>query len=82
MAHLRSIYLDQPYRNTDLSAYFGRMGEDAICAGLHASYAENGIVAKRMRAFAEAAGVRVALEIESRSCWENPKWEYLPQGRR
>ena len=29
------IYLDQPYKKTDLSAYYGRLGEDAECAALH-----------------------------------------------
>lgn len=71
------IYLDQPYKQTDLSAYYGALGEEAECAALHVSYCENGIATKRIRMFAEAVGARSDLKIESRDCQQNPKWDYL-----
>ncbi|MFZ5675695.1 MAG: sacsin N-terminal ATP-binding-like domain-containing protein [Pseudomonadota bacterium] len=71
------IYLDQPYRPTDLSAYYGRLGEDAKCAGLHPSYKEYRIAPTRIRAFAEVTGARVDLKIEQQGCRYNPKWDHL-----
>lgn len=71
------IYLDQPYKQTDLFAYYSRLGADAKCAALHESYRECGIAVKRVSAFAESVGARVDLEIVARDCWQNPKWSYL-----
>jgi len=71
------IYLDHPYKQTDLSAYFGRLGEDAECAALHASYKERGIKLEQIGAFAQLVGARTNLKIENRDCRRNPKWDYL-----
>jgi hypothetical protein len=71
------IYLDQPYKQTDLSAYYGRLGEDAECAALHASYKERGIKLEQIGAFAQVVGARMNLKIENRDCRRNPKWDYL-----
>ncbi|WP_131829940.1 hypothetical protein [Consotaella salsifontis] len=71
------IYLDQPYKQTDLSAYYSRFGEDAECAPLHARYKDCGIPTKRVRAFAEAVGARVELKIKRGECRNNPQWAYL-----
>jgi len=71
------IYLDQPYKQTDLFAYYSRLGDDADCAALHPSYSESGVATKRIRAFAEAVGVIADLVIERGSCWSNPQRAYL-----
>lgn len=72
-----SIYLDQPYTQTDLSAYYSRLGEGAECAALHASYQDISIEGKRITNFATAVGARVGLRIEEGNCRQNPKWDYL-----
>lgn len=71
------IYLDQPYKKTDLSAYYGRLGEDAECAALHDSYKDRGIKLEQIGAFAQAVGAEMNLKIASRDCRLNPKWDYL-----
>lgn len=71
------IYLDHPYKQTDLSAYYGGLGEDADCAALHPSYGDSGVKIDQIAAFAQAVGARTALEIEKRDCRQNPKWDYL-----
>lgn len=71
------IYLDHPYKQTDLSAYYGRLGEDAVCAALHASHRDSGMKTDQVAAFAQAVGARTALEIEKRDCRQNPQWNYL-----
>jgi hypothetical protein len=72
-----SIYLDEPYKQTDLSAYCTRIGEDADCVALHARYKDCGIVTKRLTAFAGAVGARVQLKIEEGYCRHNPEWPHL-----
>lgn len=71
------IFLDQPYKQTDLSAYFGRFGKDADCVALHARYKDCGIATKRIRAFAEGVGACVELSIKRGDCRNNPQWAYL-----
>src|SRR5690606_37477543 len=71
------IYLDRPYKPTDLSAYFGRIEGSEGCTALHASYENCSIALKRIRAFAESVGVRVELKIERGYCQDNPQWAYL-----
>tara|TARA_R110001592_G_scaffold222022_1_gene477046 strand:- start:9031 stop:12183 length:3153 start_codon:yes stop_codon:yes gene_type:complete len=71
------IYLDQPYKQTDISAYFGRLGEDAECAALHTSYRDIGIKLEQVATFALAVGVQANLEIATCNCRRNPKWDYL-----
>jgi hypothetical protein len=73
----KDIYLDQPYKLTDLAAYYRRPGQDADCAALHRRYTDHGIAIKRIRAFAEAVGTRVELKIEEGACRDNPQWSYL-----
>lgn len=72
-----SVYLDQPYKETGLSAYYGRLGKDADCVALHARYQDRGIAAKKLGAFAEAAGARVQLRIVESRCRDNPQWTHL-----
>jgi len=71
------IYLDQPYKPTDLSAYYGKLGDDADCVALHTSYNASGVDLEQIGAFAHAVGARLDLEIKSRDCRTNPQWSYL-----
>ncbi|SHL85582.1 hypothetical protein SAMN05216428_107104 [Nitrosospira sp. Nsp11] len=72
-----SIYLDGPYKETDLSAYFGALGEDASCEALHERYNDCGITPERLGKFAEAVGATARLLILRTKCSQNPEWIYL-----
>lgn len=71
------IYLDQPYKKTDLSAYYGKLGEDAECAALNESYKDRGFKLDQIAGFAHALGAQTNLKIASCDCRQNPKWDYL-----
>jgi hypothetical protein len=71
------VYLDRPYFDTDLSAYYGRMGEEAERVALHDCYKNIGVEVERLGKFAQEVGARVQLEIATRSCQDNPQWDYL-----
>ncbi|MCP5356683.1 MAG: hypothetical protein H7A06_00910 [Pseudomonadales bacterium] len=71
------IYLDRPYMETDLCAYYGRLGEDAACASLHECYQKGGIKLDQIGTFAQAVGAQTNLKIKNRDCRQNPKWDYL-----
>ncbi|MCC8978915.1 sacsin N-terminal ATP-binding-like domain-containing protein [Bradyrhizobium acaciae] len=72
-----SIYLDQPYQETDLSAYYSRLGKNTECVALHARYQDCGIALKRITAFAKAVGAITNLTISEGYCHNNPQWPYL-----
>lgn len=71
------VYLDRPFFDTDLSAYYGRMGEEAEHVALHDCYKNIGIEIERLCKFAQEVGARVQLGIATRSCQHNPQWAYL-----
>lgn len=71
------VYLDDPYLDTDLSAYYGRLGESAERVALHDRYKDIGIEIERIGKFAQAVGATVQLEVETRDCRHNPQWAYL-----
>lgn len=71
------IYLDRPYKQTDLSAYYGRLGDDAECAALYASYQDIGVKLEQIAAFAQAVGTQATLQIKNRDCQQNPQWDHL-----
>ncbi len=71
------IYLDQPYLQTDLSAYYGLLGKEKGCAALHAAYKDRGIKLEQIGEFARSVGARTALEMRSRDCRANPQFSYL-----
>jgi hypothetical protein len=71
------IYLDRPYLDTGLSAYYGALkGEDGPYA-LHARYEKCGITVKKLTEFAKQVGVTTALEIEQDTCNKNPERQHL-----
>ncbi len=72
------IYLDHPYLDTDLSAYYSRMGDEAERKALHdRRYKDCGIAVKRLGKFARLVGAKAELEIKQISCTMNPQWNYL-----
>jgi hypothetical protein len=71
------IYLDRPYLDTGLSAYYGALASDAGLKALHTRYLKCGIDAKKLSEFAKACGVRTALEISEGNCGNNPERQYL-----
>jgi len=72
-----SIYLDQPYQLTDLSAYYQRFEENAECVALNVCYQNFRIAMRRVNLFAEVVGVRVELKITKGTCRNNPQWVHL-----
>lgn len=71
------IYLDFPYKQTDLSPYFGSLGEEADYVALSALYGDIGVKIEQIAAFAQAVGAHTTLEIKKRDCRQNPQWGYL-----
>lgn len=72
-----AIYLDQPYLDTGLSAYYRRLNQEAEPLALHSRYLECGIDSKRLGKFAQAAGAKADLQIEADDCQKNRDWQYL-----
>ena len=70
-------FLDQPFADTGLAAYYDALGSAAKCGPLADSYQDCGIAVKRLVKFAEAVGVRTQLEISTVSCRANPEWSEL-----
>ena len=70
-------FLDQPFADTGLAAYYDALGSAAKCGPLADSYQDCGIAVKRLVKFAEAVGVRTQLEISTVSCRANPQWPEL-----
>ncbi len=71
------IFLDQPFMDTRLSAYYDAIGTGAKHYALAESYHRCGISVKSIAKFAEAVGASTRLEITSTSCWANPQRTYL-----
>ncbi len=71
------IYLDRPYLDTGLTAYYGPLAPHDGPKLLHARYHKCGIEPKKFGDFAKALGVKTALEIKEGNCSENPDRQYL-----
>jgi hypothetical protein len=70
------IYLDTPYLETHLTAYYNALGAEADCGALHGSYEKCGITIDRLVSFAKSVGVRTSLKINKVSCHYNPRFNY------
>ena len=73
----KGIYLDRPYMDTGLSAYYGALAPDAGLKALHARYLKCGIETKKLSEFAKAVGAITTLEISESSCSNNPEKQHL-----
>lgn len=74
-----NIYLDQPFIDSGLDAYFSALGEEANRFALDEKYLECGIAVKRLTSFALAVGAMKKLSVQRVSCWDNPNARYLSQ---
>ncbi len=71
----KQVYLDKPYKNTGLRAYYEALGEKASLRSLSLEYQElelTGLVE-----FVEKVGATASLHIDRVSCFNNPQWKYL-----
>lgn len=71
------VFLDKPFLDTGLSAYYDALGDEATRLGLADSYQNCGISNKRFVKFAEVVGAITHLEITKTSCYSNPQWTHL-----
>ncbi len=71
------VFLDQPFMDTGLSAYYDVLGKGTEYEALAANYQDWGFAVKRLVKFAEAVGVKTRLEVTKTTCYSNPQWEYL-----
>jgi hypothetical protein len=78
----RSVFLDQPFMDTGLAAYYNALGERATCVALAPSYEKRGISIESLVKFAKAVGIRAQLEVTPVSCSSNPGWPYLSSASR
>lgn len=70
------VFLDKPFLDTGLNAYYQVFGDDAKSA-LAPRYNECGISVLRLRQLAKAVGVQHVLEFTRVGCRNNPDWTYL-----
>jgi hypothetical protein len=71
------IYLDRPFLDTGLAAYYGAVGEKAKRYALAESYGRAEVAVKRVAKFAESVGAQTKLVPIEVSCYANPEWSYL-----
>jgi hypothetical protein len=71
------IYLDKPYINTDLAAYYGALSPEGRQIALHDCYRNCGIEIERLGKFAKTAGAKVGLEVVKCNIDKNPQKSYL-----
>jgi hypothetical protein len=71
------VYLDIPYLNTGLGAYFEAQGNTKDRVALSSRYQEIGISCDEFVRFAKAVGVITRIEVKETSCIGNPDWDYL-----
>ncbi|NDD90528.1 hypothetical protein EBZ37_00355 [bacterium] len=77
-------YLDAPFKETGLSAYYTALGNTTAMAGLSEEYQHYKVPVERLVKYADAVGVHTRLEFERTSCYGNPKVNELvhqSQGR-
>ena len=73
----RSIFLDSPYLDTGLGAFFDALSDDVNCVGLSSRYSEAPISQIKLVAFFQQIGVQFEIGIERCSCHGNPKSRQL-----
>lgn len=73
------VYLDNPYIDTGLSAYYEVQEDDAKAHPLNDLYQDVGVSLKRVASFAKAVGAKIELRIRTCRCQQNPEWGYLRQ---
>ena len=72
------VFLDIPYLDTGLRAYYDALGKDRDQKwSLSPKYKESGIEPERLGKFAKAIGARTRLKVVEVDCKENPDWKSL-----
>ena len=71
------VYLDRPYMDTHLSAYYEALSEGLKPKALHKRYEDCGIEVERLGKFAKTVGAKVSLEIKEDTCQKNPERQHL-----
>jgi hypothetical protein len=71
------LYLDFPYLETGLTAYYEALGDLSDRVALAESYRDVGISFDRISKFAESVGVASHLGVTETTCRNNPQWDYL-----
>lgn len=75
-----SVYLDAPFLDTGLRAYYDAQADEAEEAALDSLFYQNiGVPPKKVAAFARATGAIGELQISTCRCYQNPEWSYLSQ---
>lgn len=72
-----SIYLDEPFVETGLRAYYEALGDKATRFALEKRYQACGIPVRKIAAFAKAVGAVTELAITKMRCEGNPEWNHL-----
>ena len=73
------VYLDVPYLETGLHAYYRLFGDEAERAALADGYVELGFSCNELAKFARSTGASTQLEVSKVSCLNNPEWSYLKE---
>ena len=71
------VYLDAPYLDTGLDAYYRALGNQTDCVALGDQYTTLEISINTIVKFAHLIGVATRLKIARVQCRSNPEWEYL-----
>jgi hypothetical protein len=73
----RQVYLDSPFKQTRLSAYYDALQDKTSPIALSSEYEKCGLDITLLARFAESVGVNCTLPIIPTTCYKNPKWQYL-----
>lgn len=74
------VYLETPFMDTGLRAYYAAKGDDARKFELDESFYQTvGIPLNEVAFLAEATGAIGELQISTCRCYQNPEWSFLSQ---
>jgi hypothetical protein len=76
------MFLDMPFLDTGLSAYYEALGDAAPKVSLSDFYQDDPTLVERLQHFATQVGVQTALLVTIPRCYHNPCWQELQSGNR
>lgn len=71
------VYLDSPFYETGLTAYYAAFGDRSQCLALSQDYKECEISPEEIGDFAKKLDAIYKLPISEVSCHQNPEWDHL-----
>ena len=71
------VFIDSPFLETGLSAYYNTLNDDSTTKALSDSYSKCGVANGKLVQFSIAVGVVDKLHVSEIYCSENPEWNYL-----